>query len=91
MAPFPRPFLLVVVVVAMTAFLDNHHFLVMAPPAVQTAVVIVIAVRLDDDRSLRAGAGSAERHCNADGRERGKHDSKFTHDLSSKCAASIPV
>jgi hypothetical protein len=67
----------------MTAVLYDHHFLVMAPPAVQAAVVIavVIAVRLDDDnRSLGTGAGSAERHYNADPRERGKRDSKFTHE-----------
>jgi hypothetical protein len=67
----------------MTAVLDDHHFLVMAPSAVHAAVVIAVAnaVRLDDyNRWLGAGAGSAKRHCNADGRERGKCDSKFTHE-----------
>jgi hypothetical protein len=79
-----------VVAIVMTAVLDDHNLLVMAPPAVQAAVVI--AVRLDDDdRSLGAGAGRAKRHCNADGRERGKRDSKFTHEFFSKYLAKMLI
>jgi hypothetical protein len=82
----------VVVVVVMMAVLNDHYLLVMVPPAVQASVMIavVIAVRLDDDdRSLCVGAGNAERHRNADGRERGKRDSKFTHEDSSRISAKM--